>query len=90
MQIHFCSYTLKFIRFFGCICCSSDPIHFLRCLAGHPNQQLYARPKDEVGPSFHPATPYMAQITEEGKIQTIAEEPVEEAVEIGRCCYVGR
>ena len=51
-----------------------------------PDQQLYAKPKDGMGPSFHPATPYMAQITEEGEIQTIAEEPVEEAVEIGRCC----
>ena len=32
-----------------------------------PDQQLYARLKDGMGPSFHPATPYMAQITEEAR-----------------------
>ena len=58
----------KVVWFVGCICCSSDPIHFLHCLAMDiPDQQLYAKPKDGMGPSFHPATPYMAQITEEAR-----------------------
>ena len=38
------------------------------CLAVNiPDQQLYAKPKGGMGPSFHPATPYMAQITEEAR-----------------------
>ena len=59
---------LKDVWFVVCICYTSDPIHFLHCLAVDiPDQQLYAKPKDGMGPSFYPATPYMAQITEEAR-----------------------
>ena len=57
---------LKVVWFVVCICYTSDPIHFLHCFAVDiPDQQLYARPKGGMGPSYHPAAPHMAQITDE-------------------------
>ena len=59
---------LQAVCFVVCICYNNDPIHFLHCLAVDvPDQQLYAKPKGGMGPSYHPAASHMAQITGEAR-----------------------